>query len=198
MSRHRAHDIAAFVVNLANEGERSAVVLGASRADTILEEMLKIALHNHPGGDDNLFDLDRPLSTFSARIALSFRLGLIDEACEHALQMLRKIRNEFAHSISKASLSESRHRNRVLELAREAKKSGQIYTDFEKIFANCEPMLREFCTAVTIILARLEYTATNAKRIDAPFCVSLATPISMKTDASQTDAASSTSEKTEA
>ena len=40
--KERGGDLGKFVAELAEEGERSAVVLGASRADSLLEELLKV------------------------------------------------------------------------------------------------------------------------------------------------------------
>ncbi len=80
-------------------------------------------MSHHPGGQDNLFDPDRPLGTFSAKINLAYRLGLISDDIEHAMQMIRRIRNEFAHSVEKASLSDGSHKSRVVELARAMSKA---------------------------------------------------------------------------
>src|SRR5258708_9428881 len=101
----------------------------------------------------------------------SIRLGLIDDDFEHALQMLRKIRNDFAHSVVKSSFSESNHRNRVMELVRMAKKfksdSGE---SFQAYFARIVPAhvgsseLRDFCAAVHVLLITLEVTAGNTNR----------------------------------
>jgi hypothetical protein len=169
----RAEDVARFIRDLAAEGERSAVVLGASRADTVLEELLTVAMRPHPGNNDNLFDPDRPLGTFSARISLAFRLGLIDSACEHALQMLRKIRNDFAHSVSRTSLNESHHKSRVTELVREAKKDASGYDMMFGCFEKTSGTLRAFCTAVSVIISQLEHAAVQAKQIQPPFVVRL-------------------------
>src|SRR5437867_12802997 len=114
----RAAELAEFVSQLAAEGERSAVVLTAAKLDVQLEELLKKIIGPHPGGTDNLFHPDRPLGSFSAKIALSYRLGLFDRDCERALQLIRKMRNDFAHSIDRASLAESQYRSRLLELSR--------------------------------------------------------------------------------
>ena len=54
-------EISTFLTDLAQEGERSAVVLGAARLDVGLEKLLKGLMHHHPDGNDNLFDPDRPL-----------------------------------------------------------------------------------------------------------------------------------------
>ena len=50
--------------------------------------------------------------TFSAKIALAYRLDLVDKPVEHALQMIRRVRNDFAHSFEDASLTEQRIRER--------------------------------------------------------------------------------------
>ena len=156
----RVDAIVTFVLDLAKEGERSAVVLGASRADRALDELLKRFMLSHPGGSDNLFDPDRPLGTFSTKIAVAFRLGLIDRSCEHALQMLRKIRNEFAHSTGHSTLSESRHKSRVSELVFEAKRAGRWYDRMFALLAKITARdLRAFCAASIVFIALIDYAA---------------------------------------
>jgi hypothetical protein len=157
---HRTEAIADFILALAQEGERSAVVLGASRADTALDELLKSFFFSHPGGSDNLFDPDRPLGTFSAKIAVAYRLGLIDRACEHALQMLRKIRNEFAHSTGHERLSDSRHKSRVAVLVAEANKRGTFYDELFQGLAQIKNLdLRAFCAATGVVICVVDFAA---------------------------------------
>jgi hypothetical protein len=55
-----SQELSDFVVGLAEEGERSAVVLGAVRLDVALERLLTQVTRHHPGGADNLFDPERP------------------------------------------------------------------------------------------------------------------------------------------
>ena len=150
-----------FTVGLAKEGERSAVVLGAARLDVSLEHLLKAILCHNPGGDDNLFDVERPIGSFSAKTALAYRLGLIDPEMEHALQMVRKIRNSFAHSTDVATLANSPHKDRVEELAKAATKSSHwlgLNDQVEKLISN--PTLAKFATAVTVMLIIIETIAT--------------------------------------
>jgi hypothetical protein len=109
---------ATLVASLALEGQRALVIAGAARLDLALERLLKRAMRPLAGGSDNLFDVDRPLGTFAAKIALAHRLNLINDDVEHALQLVRRIRNDFAHSEGSASLSEASHSNRLLELKR--------------------------------------------------------------------------------
>jgi hypothetical protein len=75
-------------------------------------------MHHHPGGSDGLFDPERPLGKFASKIALAHRPGLVDHDVELALQLVRRIRNEFAHSVGSSSLSEAAHASRTRELGR--------------------------------------------------------------------------------
>jgi hypothetical protein len=111
-------ELGTFIEGLASESDRSAVIVGAARLDVGLERLLKKAMSHQPGGQDNLFDIDRPLGTFGAKILLAYRLGLIDRDTESILQMIRRMRNDFAHSLETASLSDGPARSRTAEIAR--------------------------------------------------------------------------------
>ena len=84
--------------------ERYMIILGSARIDTCLERLLVRRLPVKPKGQDTLLGPDRPLGSFSARIALSYRLGMLDADFESMLQTIRKIRNDVAHSHSKPDL----------------------------------------------------------------------------------------------
>jgi DNA-binding MltR family transcriptional regulator len=72
---------------------RPLIIVGASKVDHLLREILsshllpKIAKKDEP---DELLEGDRPLSTFSSRIKLCYRLGLIDKTMYTALEKLRE------------------------------------------------------------------------------------------------------------
>ena len=158
-------EIGVLICSLAREGERSAVVVGAARLDVALERFLKRVMHHHPGGSDNLFDPDRPLGTFSAKIALAYRLGLLDRDLEHAIQLVRKIRNEFAHSVTSASLSESSHSSRVRELRNYAKGATDLY---ERMRSTLEPVVRNepllsFCVSLSVFITCVEAASLQSK-----------------------------------
>ena len=147
-----------FVLGLAEESDRSAVILGAARLDLALERLLKQVMHHHPGGNDNLFDPDRPLGSFSAKIALSYRLGLIDHDLEHSLQITRRLRNDFAHSADKAYLADSPHEDRVRELTKDLQRSD-TWEEAHPAFiekTDSKP-LADFCTAMTVLIRSLEF-----------------------------------------
>ena len=86
------------------ESPRSAVIVGASQVDV------------------ELFENDRGLGTFSAKINIAYRLGLIDKVLKRALHIFRKIRNGFSHQVHGCSLVEqpySNWLNEIIEYCRE-------------------------------------------------------------------------------
>lgn len=105
-----------FVNEFLEESDRACVVLGAAKLDISLFQILQKRLLPCGSGKDELFDADSPLSTFSAKINLCHRLGLIDSEVARSLHLIRKIRNAFAHEISGVSLSSGSHADRVKEL----------------------------------------------------------------------------------
>ena len=87
-------------------GERTArplIIIGASKVDNLLFQILNVYLlpkRAKAKDQDELLEGDRPLGTFSARIKMCYRLGLIDETLYLALEQLRALRNPSAHSIA--------------------------------------------------------------------------------------------------
>jgi hypothetical protein len=148
-------DTTKFLLSLAKESERSAVVLGVARLDNSLEKLLKSYMHYCIGENDNLFDSDKPLSFFSSKIALAYRLGLIDGDFEHALQMARRIRNEFAHAIEVSSLKDSPNRERLYELIRAVEKDID-YPHVRELFSQIEnPLLLDFCSSIGLLIVTI-------------------------------------------
>jgi hypothetical protein len=87
----------------AERSVRPLLIVGASKVDDLLLELLRVFLlpKSTKGNDqDELLDGDNPLGTFSSRIKICRRLGVIDETLNLALQRLRILRNLSAHSIS--------------------------------------------------------------------------------------------------
>ena len=82
---------------------RPLIIIGSAKVDNLLFEILnlylkpKLTKNNEP---DELLDGDRPLATFSARIKMCYRLGLIDKTLCLALEKLRALRNPSAHNIA--------------------------------------------------------------------------------------------------
>lgn len=106
----------AFVEEFKNESDRAAVILGAAKVDSLLAQILDRHLRPSLSSNDELLDGDSPLSTFSSRINVSYRLGLITADFAKSLHLLRRIRNSFAHEVSGVSLESGPHADRVTSL----------------------------------------------------------------------------------
>jgi hypothetical protein len=151
-------DMFRLVKSLTDESERASVILAAARLDVDLERLLKHLLHHHPGGTDPMFEGDRLLGTFSAKIAMAYRLGAISSDLEHALQLTRKIRNDFAHQLEGERLSTPRQKARLAELVR-AMETLEVYKAgwkaFEGMAKSVEHLQFVLCTVcMTLCLGR--------------------------------------------
>lgn len=93
-----------FVDDLLKErSARSLIIVGSSKIDNLLFDILNLYLlpkRSKTKEIDELLEGDRPLATFSARIKLCYRLGIIDESLCNTLERLRALRNPSAHSIA--------------------------------------------------------------------------------------------------
>jgi DNA-binding MltR family transcriptional regulator len=74
--------------------------------DSALRALLTVALVQDAKVGNDLFNGTAPLSTFSSRIKLTFYLGKISKECRSDLDVIRGIRNEFAHHATKVSFDD--------------------------------------------------------------------------------------------
>jgi mannitol operon repressor len=88
-----------FMRKLREESDRGTVLISTG----FLEELLKQTLLAYFIDDKSLVALveggNAPLGTFNARTSTCYALGLINEREHHDLNQLRRIRNDFAHSM---------------------------------------------------------------------------------------------------
>jgi DNA-binding MltR family transcriptional regulator len=88
-----------FILKLTNESERGAILIGASKVETYLENLItKILPLSDKKYTSRLFNYPGPLSSFSGKIELCFAFRIINERVYNSLTALRKIRNDAAHS----------------------------------------------------------------------------------------------------
>ena len=114
--KHDYHPIVGlnpFIKGLENEGDRAAVILVVAQLDLLLYQILQKYLMPGPSSKDELLESDRPLGSFSAKICMAYRLGLIDNLFSGSLHLIRKIRNDFAHELEGCTLDSGPHRDRV-------------------------------------------------------------------------------------
>ena len=145
-----------FVHQFKEETDRAAVILGTSKLDFLLSKLINHFLVPNYSKNDDLFDGDSPLSTFSAKINLAFRLGLIDAQFAKVLHIIRKIRNDFAHEVYDARLDTGSHRDRIRTLAALLSTSPLFSEVKELYFSDKSGPSSDFFTVLTLIAARLD------------------------------------------
>jgi DNA-binding MltR family transcriptional regulator len=89
-------DLPMMEVEFYGESGRAVILLSATLADLALEVALKRLFRNHNSTHD-LFDHESPLGSFSSRIKIAFALNLFDKKTNHDLELIRRLRNGFAH-----------------------------------------------------------------------------------------------------
>ena len=84
-----------------NASDRAVAIIGATALDTHLEKLLKKYLINDSKAVNDLISgsSNSLLSTFSAKIHATYCLGLISKNEFEDLQIVRRIRNNFAHEL---------------------------------------------------------------------------------------------------
>ncbi len=155
-----------IALQMLEERGRGAVLVGVARVDVALERLLHAGLLPGTGSADTFFQPDRPLGSFGARITLAARLGLIEPPVEHALQILRRMRNGFAHSTTTASLTDPGYADR-LNQAYAAARGNSLWQPLERILQekvsgdgmSLDPALRDYILLITILVAFLEAAA---------------------------------------
>lgn len=159
-------DFIKFVDEFKGESDRAAVILGAAKLDLLLCQTLQQYLAPNTGSKDELLDGDSPLGTFSARVMIANRLGLIDDEFTRALQLIRKIRNSFAHETSGCSLNSGSHRDRVKELVTQLKHKNAFILVREKKFDGKDEPSENFRTALAFLVARLNVLLNHIESVD--------------------------------
>ncbi len=97
-------DLMAWMQSIQNEirdnNARSTIIVCSSILEEQLERLIKNVLVNDKRIDSLVFEgQSAPISTFSAKITMSYFMGLISEQEYKLLSTIRKIRNKAAHEI---------------------------------------------------------------------------------------------------
>lgn len=87
----------AFRRALREESDRGCALFVAAYLDAALEGLFRASVLESKKIDEELFEGNSPIATFSGRIRLSYYLGLISAEFRADLETIRKIRNDFAH-----------------------------------------------------------------------------------------------------
>lgn len=106
----------AFLDEFQRESDRAAAVLSAAYLDAKLADLLKAAFAVDSKGPE-LLDVNQPLGSFGPRTTLAEAVGLITHEERQDLELVRRIRNDFAHELHGLSFNTEKIASRCREFA---------------------------------------------------------------------------------
>ena len=98
------------------QGDRGTALVAAAWLDDAMEARIRAACRPNKATVDEMLRPDGPLGSFSARIKLAFLFDLIEPMVKKDLDLIRRIRNEFAHKRHNLTFVSNVIRNRCDEL----------------------------------------------------------------------------------
>lgn len=105
-----------FLEYFQGETDRGAALIGAAMIESKLENLLKSTLVDNFSKSELFNGHNSPIGTFSSKIKLSHALGLISDKEAREANLIRKIRNVFAHDLEEVTFSSQPVCNYCLEL----------------------------------------------------------------------------------
>lgn len=157
--------IKAFFVEFSKESDRAAVILVGARLDYLLGHLLSQFLLPNTGSGDELLGSERALGTFGSRIHAAYRLGLIDADFARALNIFRRLRNDFAHETAGRSLNEGPSRDRARELIAPVAHYKAFARVREAYFKEKSEIVADFFAISALMVARLETACRAVDRV---------------------------------
>jgi DNA-binding MltR family transcriptional regulator len=110
-------NVLAFRKLLTDETDRGCALYASAFLDKALSELISTFLVDDKKKQSELFEGNAPLSSFSARIKMAFYLGKISKIEKRDFDLIRKIRNEFAHNAEEINFDKENIRNQCRELS---------------------------------------------------------------------------------
>ena len=107
LEKFRLEEFIDFRKSLIQESDRGCALMAAAFIEDKLEKLLESYFIENEKVCKQLLKANGALATFSSKIDLTFLLGLIPKNVFNDLHILRKIRNEFAHTASEISFKKS-------------------------------------------------------------------------------------------
>jgi DNA-binding MltR family transcriptional regulator len=109
------------------ETDRGAAIFATSLFDAALRNLLIGYFVANTNSKDEIFDgPNAPLSTLSSKIIMSYRLGILSDRYVRDLNLIRKIRNEFAHNIQGCDFNHSGILSRIQELEKSSQTVAKL------------------------------------------------------------------------
>jgi hypothetical protein len=172
---YELEDFNRFIDDIRKESDRAAVIIAAAKIDLLLYQLIMKFLLPSPTSRDDLLDNDTALGTFSARINFVYRAGLLSAEYTRALHLLRRIRNDFAHEPSNASLNSGSHQDRIKEIVMPFQISHFFKEVRNNLFGKDDPA-SDFRTVTAIMAIRIQGVIETCRPLNAITAYDLVPP----------------------
>jgi hypothetical protein len=95
---HSLRELARIESEIHRQTDRSAAIIGSAYVEDALEGLLSAHIVARSNSDLNeVYGRDGPLGGFSAKTRMAYALGLLGPRTRSDLNLVRKVRNRFAH-----------------------------------------------------------------------------------------------------
>lgn len=95
---------------------RSVSILAAAHVDVLLGSILELRMVETTNREDPLLSANQPLYFLGPRTQAAYRLGCITLDLFRAINILRSMRNDFAHDSKPQSFNDPHHASRIREI----------------------------------------------------------------------------------
>jgi hypothetical protein len=147
---------------ISEESMRGKVLVMTGQIDNLLSEMLRRFLKPARDKDHELLNPMQPLGSFAARVDIAYRLGLIRESDADALDLLRKIRNDCAHTTKPFSIEAEPHRARFIEFTARTCEKDYLYLAFGGVI--CPKTTEDWF--IMICLSHIAYMEATLEKLE--------------------------------
>jgi hypothetical protein len=139
--------------SLEAESDRGCVLVVSALVENALEDQISARLIRKIAKDDELMShsTNSPISTFSAKINLAYRLGIIPAYERKIYHQLRELRNTCAHQIDQQDFGKLHFKDRIKNIIEESKFLWEIMRTriAPSLFPNHAPKsVEEFIDAI--------------------------------------------------
>jgi mannitol operon repressor len=133
-------DFLPFLDVLNSESPRGAVLVAASHLEILLHQIISSFLAEGSAAEKLLEGFNAPLGSFSAKIAAADALGLLHAAEHRDAEIIRKIRNQFAHEVH-MTFEDQKVSSLCKQLIYSAKPYGDVAVDARGLFTSAAVLL---------------------------------------------------------
>ncbi len=157
-----------FFKQFHKEDDRSAVILSGAMIDLMLGELLRKVFLPASKAVDPLLNERGPLSSLYSKNVMAHRLGLIDDNLRDTIDIIRDIRNTYAHRLEYSGLSSQPYSSKIEQAYKLISWYDPIIAEAKKIYGAEENGAMQFRLTSAIVALRLKLAVAEQKPLYSP------------------------------